>query len=413
MLISLVSEMNQFIKIRFGFIYFSMFSFIGIHMPFWPVWLEYKGISPTGIAVLTAISFALKIIFTPAISKIVDRTGQRRKTLIILAFGLFASIIVFSQTDSFIPILLLTIFSFACWSPIMSLAESLATITSKEQKFDYGKIRLWGSVGFMVVVIFSGKLLEDFDESALLWSICGAAGLLFISSCLLPKVPISMVKSQEVNTSIFFKSKWFIYFLIATTLIQGSHAAYYTFGSIHWRAEGLSDQIIGMLWGSSVAVEVMVFAYGRALLSRIGSVNVLIIGGIAAACRWLVIGSTDNLVLLLIAQCLHALSFGACHFAAMRIITDKVDVSLSSTAQGIYSAFSMGLGMGVFVLLSGPLYSVLLGSIFYVMSVISLLGTACLLLLRSVKMNEISPCSSLKNTEQVTNATSEAFNINQ
>ncbi|MEM6050347.1 MFS transporter [Erwinia sp. P7711] len=382
--------MSNLIKTRFGLIYFSMFSFIGIHMPFWPVWLEYKGISPSGIAVLTALSFALKIVFTPVVSKIVDRTGQRREAVIVLACGLFTSIILFSQTDSFIPIMLMTILSFACWSPIMSLAESLATVTAREQKFDYGKVRLWGSVGFMAVAIFSGKLLEHFGEPALLWSICGAAGLLFISSCLLPKVSVSMVKNKDVNTSIFFKSKWFIWFLIATTLIQGSHAAYYTFGSIYWRAEGLSDQIIGLLWGSSMAVEVMVFAFGRSILSRLGPVNVLAIGGAAAAFRWLVIGSNDNLILLLIAQCLHALSFGACHFAAMQIITDKVDASLSSTAQGIYSAFSMGLGMGVFVLLSGPLYSSLLGGTFYVMSAVSLSGTVCLRLMRAAQMNEIA-----------------------
>jgi len=398
----LVMEMNHFIKTRFGLVYFSMFAFIGIHMPFWPVWLEYKGISPSGIAILTALSFALKIVFTPAVSKIVDRTGQRREAVIVLACGLFASIIVFSQTDSFIPILLLTILSFACWSPVMSLAESLATVTAREQEFDYGKVRLWGSVGFMAVAIFSGKLLERFGEPALLWSICGAAGLLFISSCLLPKVPVSMVKNQDVNTSVFFRSKWFICFLIATTLIQGSHAAYYTFGSIHWRAEGLSDQIIGVLWGSGVAVEVMVFAFGRVLLCRLGPINVLAIGGVAAAFRWLVIGSTDHLILLLIAQCLHALSFGASHFAAMQIITDRVDASLSSTAQGIYSAFSMGLGMGVFVLLSGPLYSSLLGGTFYVMSAVSLLGTVCLLLLRSAQMNKISLSNSPQTTEQAT-----------
>ncbi|WP_128178787.1 MFS transporter [[Pantoea] beijingensis] len=149
----------------------------------------------------------------------------------------------------------------------------------------------------------------------------------------------------------------------------------------------------------------MVFAFGRLLLSRLGSINVLAIGGAAAALRWLVIGSTDDLFWLLIAQCLHALSFGASHFAAMQIITDRVDASLSSTAQGIYSAFSMGLGMGVFVLLSGPLYASLLGGTFYVMSAVSLLGTAFLLLLRSAQMNKISLSNPPQTTEQVTPGT--------
>ena len=382
--------MNRLIKTRLGLIYFSMFAFIGIHMPFWPVWLKSKGISPFGIAVLTALSFALKIIFTPLVSKLVDRTGQRRNAVIILSLGLFSGFLVFFKIDGFLPIFLLTVLSFACWSPIMSLAESITTVTAKESGFDYGKIRLWGSVGFMVVAIFSGKLLNQFGESSILWFICGAAGLLLTASCLLPQTKISLVKNKNVSAAAFFKSKWFVIFLIAATLIQGSHAAYYTFGSIYWRTEGLSDQIIGALWGSSVAMELLVFAFGQPLLSRLGPVNVIILGGASAALRWSVIGSTGSVLWLLLAQCLHALSFGACHFAAMRIITDKVDATLSSTAQGIYSAFSMGIGMGVFVLISGPMYASLLGVTFYVMSAVAILGSVFMLLLKSMQMDPIS-----------------------
>lgn len=381
--------MSHFIKTRFSLIYFSMFSFIGIHMPFWPVWLESKGISASGISALTALSFALKIIFTPIVSKVVDRSGKRRQAIIILTLGLFSCFLVFFGINGFLPILLLTTLSFACWSPVMSLAESLATVTAKEHKFDYGKVRLWGSVGFMVVAIFSGNLLERFGEAALLWSICSAAGLLFISSCLLPKVSALTGTNEDANTAIFFNSKWFVCFLIATTLVQGSHAAYYTFGSIYWRAEGLSDQVIGVLWGCSVAVEVIAFAFGRTLLMQLGSINVLILGSIAAAFRWLIIGATDNIILLLLAQCLHALSFGACHFAAMRIITDKVAKSLSSTAQGIYSAFSMGIGMGLFVLISGPMYSLFESYTFFFMSAVALLGTGSLFSLKKMEIKKI------------------------
>jgi PPP family 3-phenylpropionic acid transporter len=381
--------MNNFIKTRLSLIYFSMFAFIGIHMPFWPVWLKSKGISPSGIAALTALSFALKIVFTPMVSKAVDRSGLRRQAIILLAFGLFAGFLLFFGVDGFLPILLLTTLSFACWSPIMSLSESLTTVMAQERGFDYGKIRLWGSVGFMVVAIFSGKLLERFGEPVLLWSICGAAGLLFAAACLLPKVEAVTVKNAKAGAGVFFQSKWFVTFLVATTLIQGSHAAYYTFGSIHWRGLGLSDQSIGILWGASVAVEVVFFAFGKALLGRLGAINVLILGGIAAAIRWAVIGATDNMALLLLAQCLHALSFGAGHFAAMRIITEKVDPSLSSTAQGIYSAFSMGIGMGAVVLASGPMYGAFGGMTFYAMSAVSLGGMACVLLLKPSQMHRI------------------------
>lgn len=377
------------IKARLGLIYFSMFAFIGIHMPFWPVWLKSKGISPTGIALLTALSFALKIVFTPIVSNLADRSGNRRQAIVLLALGLFGSFLLFFGIDSFLPILMLTTLSFACWSPIMSLSESLTTVTAKQQGYDYGKIRLWGSVGFMVVAVFSGKLLERFGDAVVLWAICAAAGLLLLAACLLPKVSIPAAKGNSGGMKTFFKSKWFVYFLVATTLVQGSHAAYYTFGTIQWRAQGLSDQVIGFLWGGSVAVEVLFFAFGKALLARMGAINVIAIGGCAAALRWILIGATGNVALLMLAQCLHALSFGAGHFAAMMIIAEKVDGALSSTAQGIYSAFSMGIGMGVFVLLSGPMYAAIGANVFYVMAGVALLGGGCILSLRAVKMERI------------------------
>lgn len=396
--------MNNFVKTRLSLIYFSMFAFIGIHMPFWPVWLKSKGISPTGIALLTALSFALKIVFTPMVSKAVDRTGKRRQAIILLAFGLFAGFLVFFALDSFWPILLLTTLSFACWSPIMSLAESLTTVTARERGFDYGKIRLWGSVAFMIVAVFSGKLLERYGEPVLLWSICAAAGLMFVASVLLPAGDTNTRKSANAGAAVFFRSRWFVTFLVAATLIQGSHAAYYTFGSIHWRAQGLSDQAIGLLWGGSVAVEVVFFAFGKSLLGRLGAVRVIALGGVAAALRWLIIGATANLYLLLAAQCLHALSFGACHFAAMRIITEKVDPALSSTAQGIYSAFSMGIGMGIFVLLSGPMYGALQGMVFVVMGVVALAGTACMALLPSQREAIVDTAAPVAQTPAVQGA---------
>jgi PPP family 3-phenylpropionic acid transporter len=391
--------MMNSIKIRLGLLYFSMFSFIGIHMPFWPVWLKSKGISPSGIAVLTALAFALKIVFTPIVSSIVDVSGKKREAIVVLAFGLFAGCMLFFLTDSFLAIFLLTTAAFACWSPIMSLAESLTTVNAKRHGLDYGKIRLWGSIAFMIIAMSSGKLLEQFGEPVLLWSICGAACLLFVSACILPKTNFEAPKAKKAGTSVFFKHKWFVYFLLATTLIQGSHAAYYTFGTIHWRSVGLSDQMIGILWGSSMAVEIAFFAFGRPILNRLGPINVIALGGVAAALRWFAVGVTGNFWLLLAAQCLHALSFGASHFAAIRIISENVDDSLSATGQGAYSAFIMGIGMGIFVLASGPMYSQFHQVVFYIMSGVSLAGTAFILAMKSMELQRISLTASSPSTD--------------
>src|SRR5579859_2531923 len=164
-------------KARLGFMYFAMFAFCGIHMPYWPVWLSSKGLTDSQIAALTALAFSLKIVSTPVVASMVDGNGRRRDALVALSFGLFAFCTMFFHVSGFVPIFLVTTAAFACWSPIMSLCESLTTITAKKHRLDYGKIRLWGSVAFMLVAVCSGKLLQTLGERVLLWSIVLASGL--------------------------------------------------------------------------------------------------------------------------------------------------------------------------------------------------------------------------------------------
>lgn len=383
-------------KSRLSLMYFAIFSFVGIHMPFWPVWLQSRGIDALGIAALTALSFALKIVVTPWVSRQVDRSGKKREAVIWLALGLLIGCSLFRFTNGFAQVFLLTTLAFASWSPIMSLAESITTVAAKQHQLDYGRIRLWGSIAFMIVATVAGKLLATFGSDVVLYSLVGTAGLLFVAALLLPatagpaRPAHAAAGKPAVSNRQFLSSKWFVGFLLATMLIQGSHAAYYTFASIHWRAEGLSDQLVGLLWGISVFSEIGFFAFGKRVVDRLGSINVIVLGGLAAAVRWTVIGLTVNPVLLGLVQLLHAVSFGASHFAAIRLIAEKVDDQLSATGQGLYSAFIMGIGMGIFVLASGPLYQALGHQAFYLMSAVAVLGTGVMLAVRGLSFDRIT-----------------------
>lgn len=153
-----------------------------------------------------------------------------------------------------------------------------------------------------------------------------------------------------------------------TALLEGLQAAGLLFGA----ACLLPEADDGVRRQASLASEVAFFAFGRPLVRRFGPVNVIILGGVAAALRWVGIGSTSDAMVLVAAQCLHALAFGAFHMAAIRIIAEKVDSSLSATGQGLYSAVIMGLGMGIFVMLSGQLYTAFGAGSFYLMSFASM-----------------------------------------
>ncbi|UFH50207.1 MFS transporter [Pseudomonas sp. KNUC1026] len=367
-------------KARLSFLYFSIFAFVGIHMPFWPVWLKAKGLDDTAIAFLTALSFALKVVVTPLMARHSDRHGSQHRLLAGLALGMLAGAVCFYWVDTLLGITLLTLFTFACWSPIMSLAETITLANAKERNLDYGRIRVWGSVAFLLVALMGGALIASLDKQGILTALVGTIALILVASVLL--LPTGVPGAQPTNTEAslrpFLRSKGFMLFLLAASLIQGSHAVYFTFATLHWISEGLSASSIGALWAVSLAVELAFFFFGKPVVQRLGPINVLVLGGIAAAARWCLIGMSSNIAVLAVAQSLHAATFGASHFAAMLLIMGSVDKRLCATAQGLYSSAIMGLSMGVFVLLAGPLYATYGHAAFYVMAAAAAAGATLL-----------------------------------
>jgi MFS transporter, PPP family, 3-phenylpropionic acid transporter len=393
-------------KARLGFFYFAVFAFVGVHMPFWPVWLKSRGIDAVGIAALSALSFALKIVVTPMVSKWVDASGRKRNTVVWLASGLLVGCCLFGLTHGFAQILLLTALAFTCWSPIMALGESITTVAAKADKLDYGRIRLWGSISFMLVVIGIGQLLHSYGEPMLPWALGATAALLWAAAVALPRDPARPAAARAAagrgaDSTPFRRSRWFVLFIVGAMLIQGSHAVYYTFSSIHWRSVGLSDQTIGLLWGTSLVAEVLFFAFGRSLVDRLGPVNVLVMGGVAAGLRWAALGLTHEPAVLALVQLLHALSFGASHFAAIRLISERVDDTLSASGQGLYSAFVMGLGTGLCVLASGPLYGAFGAASFFVMTLLAVIGTGAMVAVRRSTLARVVPAGAAASVDSL------------
>ena len=162
--------------------------------------------------------------------------------------------------------------------------------------------------------------------------------------------------------------------LCACGLIQGSHAVYYAFGTIHWRAIGYSEDIIGALWAEGVIVEVALFAFGAVVIRRFGAGRLTVLAGAAAAVRWAGTGLTDALPAIVVMQALHGISFGAAHLGAMHYIGQHVPLALSATAQSLYSAIVFGLFLGVMLYGAGWLYQMLAGAAYLPMAVAGIMG---------------------------------------
>ncbi|WP_198378717.1 MFS transporter, partial [Neoroseomonas rubea] len=168
--------------------------------------------------------------------------------------------------------------------------------------------------------------------------------------------------------------------LAAAALAQGSHAAYYAFGSIHWAAAGLSASVIGLLWAWSVAAEVALFAWGRELADRLGPRGLLLVAAGAGVLRWAITAETVWLPALILAQGLHAATFGAAHLATMRIMQGAVPAAVAGTAQTMLAA-GIGAVMMLATLAAGQGYAAFGGAVFWAMAGMS--AAAALVRLRA------------------------------
>ena len=186
--------------------------------------------------------------------------------------------------------------------------------------------------------------------------VIAAAVLTALACAALPDVRAPRASGSFSGVGALLRDPAFAALLAVAGLIQCSHAAYYGFATLHWRAAGVAPAVIGALWAEAVAAEVVLFAFSRRLLRRFAVAPLLAAAAGAGALRWLVIGATADVAALAAAQALHAASFGAAHLAAMRFIQRAVPPERSATAQGLYSAVAMGAGMALATMAAGALY---------------------------------------------------------
>lgn len=367
--------------LRLALFYGASFAVLGIMLPFWPVWLASRGLDPSEIGLVLALLTAIRIVATPAVAHYADRIGERRRVIVWLSAISAVAFAMFFLARDFWPILIITALFSSTRAGVMPLGESLTMLCAHERGLDYGRLRLWGSLSFMAAAAATGWLLTGRPEDLVFWLVLGA--LVFsLGSCLaLPEARPGKASRGRAPLIGVLRTKSFVLFLAAAALVQGGHAVYYAFGTLSWRAAGHSDTVIGLLWAEGVIAEVALFAVGARLLKVITPAGLIALGGAAGALRWAVTGADPDLPVLIVMQLLHAFTFGAAHLGAIHFVARAVPTAESATAQSLYAAASIGAGLGLAMLISGPLYDAFGGGAYYAMAAMSAMGCALGLLL--------------------------------
>lgn len=359
---------------RLGALYAGMFLVIGILMPFWPVWLEARGLSHTEIGLIFAAGSTVRVFTGPLAARLADRTGERKRFIVFLTLAAFCLYLPFYFLENFWSIFLLQACLFGALGPLMPMAETLTMTGVRQHNLDYGRIRLWGSIAFIVGASGIGFFLKGADPNLIWMSVVGALGFYVVAAWFVPDFRVAPGHADNAPVSRVIGDKTFLVFILATACIQGSHALYYTFGTLNWLRMGLSEGVIGLLWAEGVVAEVILFVFAAGTIRRLGPARLIALGGLACLIRWPLTAMVDDLALIALLQILHAFTFGAAHLGAIYFIADRMPEDISTTAQTIYALCVSGIGVGVMSWVSGHLYEAQHGEAFIWMGVMGGIG---------------------------------------
>lgn len=358
--------------------YFTGFFFAyGVYLPFWALWFEEQGISPADIGLLVGIGFATRcvanLLLTPRIHKVEHLMPAVR------AFSLAGLLFVgfhFFTGGSFWLMALATVLFNLCCGPIIPISDAMANYYSRLKMLDYGRTRLWGSVAFIAGSTVVGYLVSLYGSDMILYTAMVGMLVAFIFSMRkVNPMPVTDTRqpTQRPKLGELLRDPNVIRFLALVALIQGSHAAYYSFSTIYWKEAGYSEAIIGYLWSLGVVAEVLVFALSKRLFVGWSLRALFVVASVGVMVRWGLTASTTALVALVAIQMLHGVTFAVAHIAAIQYIQVS-DQNRMVALQALYNAIPLGAFIALMTALSGWGYENWGANVFWVMAVMGALA---------------------------------------
>lgn len=367
---------------RVALYFATLFSVSGIAMPYLNVWLAHIGLSIGEIAIVAAAAPLVRMVAGTSLAFAADRSGAHRAFLIWLGWGYLVGWLAMLLAGGFVSALAAQVVIAATGAALIPLIETIAVAGVRRNGIDYGRVRLWGSVSFIVANLVSSWLVEWRGIGVVLWLILACAILAAVSGHLAPRseTPLESTRRPiDVRDALrIVKLPTFLLFLIAVGAVQGAHSVLYTFSVLHWRSLGISNTWCGALWAISVVAEIVLFAWAATLMRGWTPVGFMMLGAGAAVVRWIAMGFDPPLAVLVPLQILHAFTYAASHLGAIQFLGRVLPEKLAGTGQGLYALMTGGLAMAVAAPLGGAVYASAGGRAYWVMAAFAVVSVAAL-----------------------------------
>ncbi len=342
---------------RLSSFYFFYFALLGCISPYWALYLDGRGFSAVEIGELMALFGLVRVLAPNVWGALGDYTGRRMALLRLgcgICFVIFANIF---WVSGFVSMALLMIGYGFFWAAVLPQFEVVTLNYLKERTDDYSRIRIWGSIGFVVAVLILGLLFDFISLQNLPVFMLVLLLAILVSSLAVKGEKKSVYEEAGQGFMVLLLRPPVIAFLLAAFLMQLSHGAYYTFFSLFLQEHGYTSSWIGFLWALGVLGEVLVFLVIHRLFRSVTYKTVLLVSLLLAVLRWYMTAHfADDLWLLILAQLTHAATFGAMHSVSMHYIHKYFKGRHQGQGQALFSSLTYGAGGALGAYVSGQIW---------------------------------------------------------
>lgn len=334
-------------KQSFGFagFFFTYYAFIGVFAPYTSLYFAARGMSAAQIGVLMSLIQVMRIFGPNLWGWIADRSGRRMLVLRITAWAGCITFIGFFFGRDFSTLFALMILLNLFTSAQGPLSEALLLAEMRGDLTHYGRLRLWGSIGFIVAVTAAGQILDARGVTAMPWIALFTLVLTGVATLCLHEAPRAWAAVDAPSVGALLRLREVQAFFVSSFLMLAAHGAIYVFYSLYLEQLGYSNTVIGLMWSLGVLAEIVFFFFQAPFFQRFSLRSLMLASLFLAALRFVMIGfGAQSLVLLIVAQLLHAASFGVHNSAAVATMQRWFAGPLQARGQALFFSISYGLG---------------------------------------------------------------------
>ena len=370
--------------LAFGSVSFAYFAYSGLFGAFAPLWFQSLGYTTLAIGSLASLQSATRLVGPYAWGWLADHSGRRTRMLRLTAAASLASSFGFLATPGYgwVATVMVTLFIFT--AGVSPLSESaLAHFVHREGTFDalrYGRVRVWGSVGFITAVIAGGYLLQAFGIGWFPALTIALLAMLLLATHRVPDVvePPHPVEGLAGAMEVVRRPvvTWFFLGMIFTVM---AHMSLYAFLSLYLASLGYAKGTIGLLWIIGVVLEVAWFWFHGRWIHLLPLHGWLMLAAVASTLRFAATAAFGHIPWVrVVAQCSHALTFAAQHSACAAVINRHFDGPLRARGQALYSVLGYGVS-GVIGGVGGGALSETwgFGAVFWAASIVAVVAALC------------------------------------